>query len=354
MGYFDEMQGQQGYTAADTNGFAAALQQLMLSQQPQQDASFPMPMQQQEAIPGLPQKIVNWVSGTEAPTGGMAQDMLSARFQEPSFHDAAQSIMSAGGDKLTTPQQSLMERLKGQSEVAKNEAMTASGGLGGGTGVLVQKLMAENPGMSFGDALFQVQTGFRKNVKLDANGKMIPMTGAPEAMGAIKAGEASGTATGTAEGEAGAKLADAEAYYPQLEVTTNQLKELAKTATYSRAGRLANTLAREAGIPVPDEAVAREKYINIVRDVLYPQLRQTFGAQFTAAEGLRLESTLGDPNKDSSEKQAAIEAFIQQKKATIESMRRRVGGNTQPPPATPTINAPTGAAKKIHFNDLPE
>lgn len=126
MGYFDEMQGQQ--QDFDTSGFTSAIQRLLASQQPQQDVMGGA-MQQQQAIPGLPQKIVQALGGAEAPQNGAAQDMLAARFnQEPSIQDYGESLATAGGDKFVTPQSALLERLKGMSEVAKNEAYAQSGG----------------------------------------------------------------------------------------------------------------------------------------------------------------------------------------------------------------------------------
>lgn len=60
---------------------------------------------------------------------------------------------------------------------------------GGATGVLINRLMNENPGMSFQDALFRTQSGFRNGLQLDPNGNVIAMPGAPQAQGQVAFGK---------------------------------------------------------------------------------------------------------------------------------------------------------------------
>ncbi len=60
---------------------------------------------------------------------------------------------------------------------------------GGGTGVLVNRLMQENPGMTFQDALFRTQAGFKNGLQMDAQGNVIPMPGAPQAQGQVAFGK---------------------------------------------------------------------------------------------------------------------------------------------------------------------
>jgi hypothetical protein len=130
--------------------------------------------------------------------------------------------------------------------------------------------------------------------------------------------------TGKGLGEAQTSLSAAESSLPQLEKTVSQLKDLADKATYTLAGQGRDIVARQAGVAT-EGAIAREKYIQTVRDVLFPQLRATFGAQFTVREGEALVATMGDPNKTPQERVAALESFIDQKKQHIESLRRQTG-----------------------------
>jgi hypothetical protein len=82
---------------------------------------------------------------------------------------------------------------------------------------------------------------------------------------------------------------------------------------------------RQLGFGGTEGAQARQEYINTVRNVLFPQLRATFGAQFTAKEGEALIATLGDPDLSPEEKDASLRAFLDQKKQTIGSMQRELG-----------------------------
>lgn len=116
----------------------------------------------------------------------------------------------------------------------------------------------------------------------------------------------------------------AQSSLPQLDKTVSDLKELSKQSTYTLTGQARDAIARQFGTATQG-AIAREKYIQTVRDVLFPQLRQTFGAQFTVKEGEALVATLGDPNKTPEERNAALDAFIDQKKQHIGSLRRQAG-----------------------------
>ena len=65
---------------------------------------------------------------------------------------------------------------------------------------------------------------------------------------------------------------------------------------------------------------------------MLPILKQTFGTQFTDAEGQRLEGTLGDVNLSPQEKQSALQEWIKSKvtnletkKRTMEELMRQIG-----------------------------
>lgn len=142
------------------------------------------------------------------------------------------------------------------------------------------------------------------------------------------------------------ELNTAVSSYPQLDNTVKQLKEIGKNATYTMAGQARDAIARQFGTATQG-AIAREKYVQTVRDVLFPQLRATFGAQFTVREGEALVATLGDPNKTPEERNAALDSFIDQKKQTIESKRRQVGGHTRQVVRTGTY----GGRKVVEYSD---
>lgn len=171
---------------------------------------------------------------------------------------------------------------------------------------------------------FNARTGQMESMPIGGQ-NVLPAAQSPTIQGKVSQSRAYGTEQGQAQG----KLAGTEASMPSLESTVGDLKDLSNKMTYTLAGQARDAVARQAGIATPG-AVAREKYINTVRDTLFPLLRQTFGAQFTVKEGEALVATLGDPNKTPQERNAVLDAFITQKKRDIESMRRQVGGSPQP------------------------
>lgn len=62
---------------------------------------------------------------------------------------------------------------------------------GGATGILVDRLMAENPSLSFADALATVQSGVRRGYTMQ-NGMAVPIEGLPSALGQLAQGETLG------------------------------------------------------------------------------------------------------------------------------------------------------------------
>lgn len=125
----------------------------------------------------------------------------------------------------------------------------------------------------------------------------------------------------------------AEANYPQLEANVNRLRELAPIATFTKAGKTRDFVAKEFFGSTTDGAKARAELESIVNNAVLPLLKQTFGAAFTAEEGLRLQKTLANPDASDIEKIAELDTFINQKKAEIETKRRKLklyekkGGN---------------------------
>jgi len=170
----------------------------------------------------------------------------------------------------------------------------------------------------------------------------------PTLQGNIAGEKAKKQVMGKSSGETISELSGAESSMPQLEKTVTQLSDLGKKATYTYAGQARDAAVRQLGMGATDGAIAREKYTQTVRDVLFPQLRATFGAQFTVKEGEALIATLGDPNKSPEEKDAALNAYIDQKKQHLETLRRKTGGSNSAPS---TNNNATGGV--IDFGSLP-
>lgn len=149
----------------------------------------------------------------------------------------------------------------------------------------------------------------------------------------IAGAKAKETEVGKYQGEQETNLTNDVATLPQLEQTVAKLSELGKKATYTNTGNVANAVVRETG-PLTGKtstegAVARTEYMAQVDNQILPLLRRTFGAQFTLQEGRDLRATLGAPDKSPEEKEAVLRAFIDQKKANIETAKRATNPTLQ-------------------------
>lgn len=113
---------------------------------------------------------------------------------------------------------------------------------------------------------------------------------------------------------------------PGLQSVVKELGDLATKATYTQTGQLWDNIVRETGSMPTEGALARTKYMSMVDNQILPLLRDTFGAQFTVQEGESLRATLGAPDKSPAEKQAVLEAFIEQKTRDLEALKSRVPG----------------------------
>lgn len=87
-----------------------------------------------------------------------------------------------------------MKRMEEEAKIAKLRA-EANAPKGGATGELIKNLMAENPNMTFEQALYQVQTGMRQGTKI-VDGKVVPIPGLADALGKNEFGKESGKKAG--------------------------------------------------------------------------------------------------------------------------------------------------------------
>lgn len=154
--------------------------------------------------------------------------------------------------------------------------------------------------------------------------------------------EALGAGQGKTAAETQADFESLNSKLPGLKSVVGELSQLAQTATYTQTGQLWDNIVRETGQMPPEGAVARTKYMAMVDNQVLPLLRDTFGAQFTVEEGKSLRATLGDPDKSPVEKQAILEAFIEQKQRDLEALRSRLPGAATSAPAAGPANDPLG------------
>jgi len=137
-------------------------------------------------------------------------------------------------------------------------------------------------------------------------------------------------AAAKAKGEDAATAESLESKMPGLEEVVRKLDELSEKATYTYGGQALDWSQKQLGMDPRAAAVARSEYIAMVDNQVLPLLRDTFGAQFTQAEGETLRNTLGDPDKSPTEKQAVLKAFIEQKRRDIEALNVRTGRDAAP------------------------
>lgn len=140
-------------------------------------------------------------------------------------------------------------------------------------------------------------------------------------------------AAAKAKGEDAATAESLESKMPGLEEVVQKLDELSEKATYTYGGQALDWSRKQLGMDPREAAVARSEYIAMVDNQVLPLLRDTFGAQFTQAEGETLRNTLGDPDKSPTEKQAVLKAFIEQKRRDLEALNVRTGREADSAPA---------------------
>lgn len=136
---------------------------------------------------------------------------------------------------------------------------------------------------------------------------------------------AAGGATAKSDAETKAEFDSITSKMPGLYSVVDRLTDLADKATYTMAGKTLDWGINQLGMDPREAAVARAEYTATVDNQILPLLRDTFGAQFTNEEGLRLAKTLGDADKSPTEKQALLKAFIKQKERDIQALSGRVG-----------------------------
>lgn len=184
-----------------------------------------------------------------------------------------------------------------------------------------QERVATTPGMtgavaSSESAIAGAKAGAQESAKL---GKQ--MTLLPGVRSAIKEAEAAAAA----KGETLTELGRAKAAMPGLIEVSDKLKKLSDVATYTTAGKVVDTAAKELGFGATEGATARASMTSIVDNQVLPLLRDTFGAAFTAAEGERLRAALLDPDASPEQKKATLDAFTEQKYRNIETKERELG-----------------------------
>ena len=114
---------------------------------------------------------------------------------------------------------------------------------------------------------------------------------------------------------------------PLIENIVSDLRKLAPIATNTFSGGIWDAAVKETGFGATKGKTARTRYQSIIANQTLPLLKATFGAAFTAAEGQKLEATLGDPNAAPEEKLAALDAFIDAQRSQIQALERKLNAS---------------------------
>jgi hypothetical protein len=199
-----------------------------------------------------------------------------------------------------------------------------------------------NPYLNIGGSMVQPKPA-QPGVVAGSIVKTIP----PQDTPTFKRNQAKASVIGKDEGEISVKLKAMESGLPRIEGAVRKLKELGKTATYTLAGRAYNVAKKELGLGSTQGSRDRGKYIAHVKNNVLPLLRVTFGAAFTVAEGDSLLATFGDPDMTPDEKNAVLDALIEDKIAEINALRVQTGqAAPSAPPAATTNPAGNGVTVK--------
>lgn len=152
-----------------------------------------------------------YLQNKQQDAGGLTQQILSQRFQptladtSKSITQTAQSYLAPGMFNPASPEQVAAQRgsleLAPYTSMAELQSKLGSSNMnnaGGATGVLVNRVMASDPSLSFPQALQLVQTGYRQGTMLGPDGRSLAVIpGAPQALGAVAEGQQGGREAAT-------------------------------------------------------------------------------------------------------------------------------------------------------------
>lgn len=170
--------------------------------------NYPSPDDQQQLANVLNQYVQNKQQNSQP---NLAQQILANRFR-PSDADTANSITTNAQSFLapnlfhpTTPEQTMAQRYQSElspyTSMLENQMKAGTQYMnmsGGGTGVLVNRMMQDNPSMNFTQAFNQVQANpalLRLGLQMPTNSltpTISAVPGAPMALGQVEQGKQSG------------------------------------------------------------------------------------------------------------------------------------------------------------------
>lgn len=289
--------------------------------------------------PAVPTKNVSTyiqeALGAKEPTSGdFLQSILSRNNTGPSFDDYSRAIQKSAYDTPTGAQDYADANLKQKFEqIAVLQKLQANGGA---TGELVNRLMQEDPNLSFKDALYQVQTGFRQGTQLDADGNIILTPGRLQTLTDTEKAKKYGSETGgnlaTNQNNLPSTLTSAQL---AIDTIDNALNHPGFDANFGIKGQLYN-------IPGGDAADAKT-YIDQIGGQNFLTAYQTLkgGGQITEIEGQKAEAAMARLAKAQSAA-SARQALNELKSVVRTGMTNALikAGNQAPASNGPDLNDP--------------
>ena len=128
---------------------------------------------------------------------------------------------------------------------------------------------------------------------------------------------------GTNEAEEKDVIASMSANLPALRATTERLKGLAATASFSLPQKGFNFVMQQAFGVTPQGSTDRERMKSIVNNMILPLLKQTFGASFTVNEKDELKATLLDMDMPAPARIAALEEYMNGKTRELQVLQSK-------------------------------
>lgn len=221
--------------------------------------------------------------GVPQPQGSQSiLDILANRFniggaqdQGPSFGDYSQAIQSSAYGKPASAQafadSGVANQIKLMSSIGKGSGLASAQMMGGATGGLVRQLMAEDPNLSFRQALQEVQTGNRSKTMLDNNGNLVSIPNSNQVIS-----EQSGAKKLGSETVLNSDQLNADAYAAHtlisavdtLEEATKNFQAGASASAKTQVSRLAGALGYPLSAEQQNSLDNKQVFAKVVNDLI--------------------------------------------------------------------------------------
>lgn len=144
-------------------------------------------------------------------------ELRAGRERDRQFRESLQNPVVLGAlSQQTGVPEDVLATARSLSDISTLRSLTNPSG--GTVMANVQRVMQDNPGMNFTQALQLYQTGFRQNMQFDpTTGSIVPIQGAPESLGVLAQAENYGGELGTLQAQ--------EQLKPIIEEKTTQARQ---------------------------------------------------------------------------------------------------------------------------------